>query len=69
MKPDVVEFVYSCLVCQKSNIEHHKPYGLVQTFSIPELKWDNISMYFIWELESQMNEFIPTCSVKVKVLE
>ena len=25
MKRDVVEFVYACLVCQKSKIEHQKP--------------------------------------------
>ena len=30
MKEDVVEFVYSCLTCQKSKIEHHKLLGMMQ---------------------------------------
>lgn len=47
MKKDVVEFVYSCLTFQKSKIEHHKPSRLMQTLSIPERKWDNISMDFV----------------------
>ena len=44
MKKDIVEFVYSCLICQKSKIEHQKPCGLLQPLSIPEWTWDRISM-------------------------
>jgi hypothetical protein len=29
MKKDVAEFVYACLTCQKSKIEHQKPIGLM----------------------------------------
>ena len=29
MKKEIAEFVYSCLVCQKSKIEHQKPSGLL----------------------------------------
>ena len=47
MKKEIVEFVYSCLVCQKSKIEHQKPSGLLQPLSIPEWKWDSISMDFV----------------------
>ena len=50
MKRDVAEFVYSCLVCQKSKIEHQKPSGLMQPLSIPEWKWDSISMDFVTNL-------------------
>jgi hypothetical protein len=35
MKKDIAEFVYSCLICQKSKIEHQKPSGLLQPLSIP----------------------------------
>ena len=48
MKRDVVEFVYACLTCQKSNIEHQKPSGLMQTLSIPDC--DSISIDFVAEL-------------------
>ena len=47
MKKDVAEFVYSCLTCQKSKIEHQKSSGLMQPLSIPEWKWDSISMDFV----------------------
>jgi len=38
MKKDVVEFVYSCLVCQRSKVEHQKPSGFMQLLSILEWK-------------------------------
>nr|KYP50860.1 Retrotransposable element Tf2 [Cajanus cajan] len=47
MKKDIAEFVSACLVCQKAKIEHQKPSGLLQPLSIPEWKWDNISMDFV----------------------
>jgi hypothetical protein len=47
MKKDVAEFVHACLTCQKSKIEHQKPIGLMQPLSIPEWKWDSISMDFV----------------------
>ena len=39
--------IYSCLICQKSKIEHQKLSGLMQLLSIPEWKWDSISMDFV----------------------
>lgn len=47
MKKEIVSFVYSCLTCQKSKIENQKSYGLMQPLSIPEWKWDSISMEFV----------------------
>ncbi|KAI5405994.1 hypothetical protein KIW84_052663 [Lathyrus oleraceus] len=47
MKKEVAEFVYACLICQKSKIEHQKPLGLMQPLNIPEWKWDSISMDFV----------------------
>jgi len=47
MKKDIAEFVYACLVCQKSKIEHQKPSGLMQPFFVPKWKWDNISLDFV----------------------
>ncbi|XP_073223476.1 uncharacterized protein [Cicer arietinum] len=46
MKKDVAEFVYACLICQNSKVEHQKPSSLMQPLSIPEWKWDSISMDF-----------------------
>jgi len=52
MKRDVAQFVYSCLVCQKSKVEHQKPAGLMTPLDVPEWKWDSISMDFVTSLSN-----------------
>ena len=47
LKRDVAQFVYSCLICQKSKVEHQKPVGLMTPLDVPEWKWDSISMDFV----------------------
>lgn len=47
MKKEVSEFVYACLTCQTSKIEHQKPLGLMQPLNIPKCIWDSISMDFV----------------------
>jgi len=36
LKRDVAQFVYSCLICQKSKVEHQKPAGLLTPLDVPE---------------------------------
>ncbi|GAU23275.1 hypothetical protein TSUD_281700 [Trifolium subterraneum] len=36
MKKEIAEYVYACLVCQKSKIGHQKPSGLLQPLFVPE---------------------------------
>jgi len=50
MKKEIVEFVYACLVFQKSKIEHHKSSGLMQPLFMLEWKWDSIYMDFVGAL-------------------
>ena len=40
MKTDVVDFVASCLVCQKAKIEHQRSGGTLEPLEIPQWKWD-----------------------------
>jgi len=47
LKRDVAQFVYSCLICQKSKVEHQKPAGLLTSLDVLEWKWDRISMDFV----------------------
>lgn len=47
MKKEIAEFVYSCLICQKSKIEHQKSSGLMKPLPIPTWKWESISMDFV----------------------
>lgn len=57
MKKELAEFVYACLTFQKSKIEHHKSLGLMQLLSIPERKWNNISMDFVTSLPKTMKGY------------
>jgi len=50
MKNEIAEFVYACLVCQKSKIEHQKSSGLIQPLFVPEWKWDSIYIDFVGAL-------------------
>jgi hypothetical protein len=57
MKKEIAEFVYACLVCQKSKIEHQRSSGLIQTLLVPEWKCDNISMDFVGALPKTVKGF------------
>ncbi|KAL4038302.1 hypothetical protein IC575_001916 [Cucumis melo] len=52
MKREVAEFVSRCLVCQQVKAPRQKPAGLLQPLSIPEWKWENVSMDFITDREN-----------------
>jgi hypothetical protein len=47
MKKEVVGFIVRCLKCQKVKVEHRHPTGLLEYFSIPEWKWEVVTMDFI----------------------
>ena len=47
LKRDVAEFVASCLTCQQVKVEHQSLTGLLQELSIPEWKWDRVTMDFV----------------------
>jgi len=57
MKKEIAEFVYACLVCQKSKIKHKKSLGLMQPLFVPEWKWDSISMDFVGPLPNTVKGF------------
>jgi len=50
MKIDVADYVASCLVCQKTKIEHQRLGGTLEPLDIPQWKWANISMDFVTHL-------------------
>ena len=47
MKKEIAKFVDACLTFQKLKIEHQKPTCLMKPLSIPEWKWDSVSMDFV----------------------
>ena len=46
-KRDIAEFVSKCLICQQVKIEHRVPTEKLQRFSIPEWKWEQVTMDFV----------------------
>ncbi|KAL4032368.1 hypothetical protein IC575_005439 [Cucumis melo] len=57
MKREVAEFVNKCLVCQQVKAPRQKPTGLLQSLSVPEWKWKNVSMDFITGLPKTLRGF------------
>ena len=47
MKKDIAEFIAKCLTCQQIKVEHQTPSGKLQSLSIPEWKWEKITMDFV----------------------
>ena len=47
MKREVAKYVSECDICHKVKASHLKPAGILQPLSIPEWKWEDISMDFI----------------------
>ncbi|KAM1056879.1 hypothetical protein EV1_029965 [Malus domestica] len=47
MKREIADFVTHCLTCQQVKAEHQRPAGLLQSLSIPEWKWEHITMDFV----------------------
>ncbi|KAI3664853.1 hypothetical protein L6452_43462 [Arctium lappa] len=55
MKLDVASYVERCVTCLQVKAEHQKPYGSLQPLSIPEWKWDNITMDFVTKLPKTLS--------------
>src|SRR5262249_30897738 len=47
MKKDVAKFMATCLTCEQVKFEHQRPTGLLQQLSLPEWKWERITMDFV----------------------
>ena len=47
MKREIAEYVAKCDISYRVKAKHQRPAGLLQPVSIPEWKWDAISMDFV----------------------
>jgi hypothetical protein len=47
MKRETARYVSECDTCRKVKADYMKPRGLLQLLSIPDWKWEDISMDFI----------------------
>nr|GFA34870.1 reverse transcriptase domain-containing protein [Tanacetum cinerariifolium] len=50
MKVNIATYVSKCLTCARVKAKHQRPSGLLVQPTIPEWKWDNITMDFITKL-------------------
>jgi hypothetical protein len=57
MKREAAHYVFECDTCQNVKADYLKPVGLLQPLSIPEWKWDDISMNFIVGLPLTARKF------------
>jgi hypothetical protein len=57
MKHEAARYVSECDTCWKVKADYMKPRGLLQPLSIPEWKWDDISMDFIVGLPMTTRKF------------
>jgi hypothetical protein len=57
MKHETTRYVSECDTCRKVKAGYMKPGGLLQPLSIPEWKWDDISMNFIVGLHLTAHKF------------
>jgi hypothetical protein len=56
MKRETSRYVSECDTCRKVKADYMKPRGLLQPLSIPNWKWDDISMDFIVGLPLSAHE-------------
>nr|GFA31594.1 hypothetical protein [Tanacetum cinerariifolium] len=56
MKADIATYVSKCLTCARVKAKHQMPSGLLVQPTIPEWKWDNITMDFIIKLLKSSQE-------------
>ena len=47
MKREIAKYVSECDICRRVKANHLRPVGTLQPLSIPEWKWEDISMDFI----------------------
>jgi hypothetical protein len=57
MKRETARYVLECDTCRKVKADYMKPGGLLQHLSIPDWKWDDISMNFIVGLPLTARKF------------
>ncbi|KAM1302325.1 hypothetical protein ACFX2H_013265 [Malus domestica] len=57
MKREIAEYVSRCIVCQQVKAERKKHFGQMQPLPVPQWKWENITMDFVYKLPRTRNGF------------
>ena len=57
MKREIAEYISRCAICQQVKAERKKPFGLMQPLPVPQWKWENITMDFVYKLPRTWNGY------------
>ncbi|KAM1152397.1 hypothetical protein ACFX19_035618 [Malus domestica] len=57
MKREIAEYVSRCAIYQQVKAERKKPFGLLQPLPIPQWKWEDITMDFVYKLPRTRNGY------------
>ncbi|CAN6712631.1 unnamed protein product [Malus baccata var. baccata] len=57
MKREIADYVSRCIICQQVKAERKKPFGRMQPLPVPQWKWENITMDFVYKLPRTRNGF------------
>ncbi|KAM2869733.1 hypothetical protein FF1_017608 [Malus domestica] len=57
MKREIADYVSRCIICQQVKAERNKPFGRMQPLPVPQWKWENITMDFVYKLPRTRNGF------------
>ncbi|CAN6716650.1 unnamed protein product [Malus baccata var. baccata] len=57
MKREIAEYVCRCVICQQVKADRKKPFGLMQPLPVPQWKWENITMDFVYKLPRTRNGY------------
>ncbi|TQE12278.1 hypothetical protein C1H46_001931 [Malus baccata] len=57
MKREIAEYVSRCIVCPQVKAERKKSFGQMQPLPVPQWKWENITMNFVYKLPCTHNGF------------
>ncbi|KAM2129058.1 hypothetical protein ACFX1R_008778 [Malus domestica] len=63
MKREIAEYVSRCIVYQQVKAERKKSFGRMQPLPVPQWKWENITMDFVYKLPRTQNGFDGVCVV------
>ncbi|CAN6699293.1 unnamed protein product [Malus baccata var. baccata] len=56
MKREIAEYVSRCIVCQQVKVERKKPFERMQPLPVPQWKWENITMDFVYKLPHRLTK-------------
>ena len=57
MKREIAGYTSHCAVCQQVKAETKKPFGLLQPLLVPQWKWEDITMDFMYKLPRTRNGY------------